>query len=117
MSLGFEKRRNRTRTKVAARNKSQKVRLAVHRSNKNIAAQIINLDGSIVKSFSSLNIKDEKLKKDKSGIEIAAIVGENIAKLAVKAKVTEVVFDKSGYLYSGRVKSLADAARKNGLKF
>ncbi|MDG0974047.1 MAG: 50S ribosomal protein L18 [Crocinitomicaceae bacterium] len=90
-------------------------RLTVYRSNKQIYAQIVDdLKGITLVSASSQMMKEtEKLPK----IEQAAAVGKLIAEKAVKAGVSQVVFDRNGYLYHGRVKSLADSAREGGLKF
>ena len=88
-------------------------RLTVFRSNKQIYAQVIDdLDGKTLASASSLAITDKAPKK-----EIAAKVGELIAQKSKEAGIKAVVFDRNGYLYHGRVKELADAARKEGLKF
>lgn len=88
-------------------------RLSVFRSNKQIYAQVIDdLTGKTLASASSLKIEDKAPKK-----EIAAKVGAQIAKSAQEAGVTSVVFDRNGYLYHGRIKELADAARNGGLKF
>ena len=86
--------------------------LSVFRSNKQIYAQVINdLTGTTLASASSLGL--EKMPK----IQQAAKVGEMVAANAQAAGITAVVFDRNGYLYHGRVKELADAARKGGLKF
>lgn len=86
-------------------------RLNVYRSNKNIYAQIIDDENGVtLASASSMKMKG-------NNTEIAAKVGEAVAKEAKKAKITKVVFDRGGYLYHGRVKALADAARENGLEF
>ena len=91
-------------------------RLSVFRSNTGIYAQIIDDDnGKTLVSASSLD-KDLKLKNG-SNIEAASKVGESIAKKAKEAGITKVVFDRGGYLYHGRVKALAEAARENGLEF
>ena len=91
---------------------TERPRLSVFRSNKQIYAQVINDDeGRTLASASSLGM--ETMPK----IEQAAKVGELVAKKAQEAGVTSVVFDRNGYLYHGRVKSLADAARKGGLNF
>jgi large subunit ribosomal protein L18 len=88
-------------------------RLCVFRSNANIYAQIIDdSKGVTLVSASSL-----ELKLKNANIEAATKVGESIAKKAVKAGIKKVVFDRGGYLYHGRVKALADAARENGLEF
>ncbi len=90
-----------------------KPRLTVFRSNCQIYAQVINdANGTTLASASSLAIKDKMTKSEQ-----AAKVGALIAEKAKEAGVTEVVFDRSGYLYHGRVKQLADAAREAGLKF
>lgn len=91
---------------------AERPRLTVFRSNKQIYAQVINdLTGNTLAAASSLGL--EKLPKK----EQAAKVGELIAEKAQAAGVNAVVFDRNGYLYHGRVKELADAARKGGLKF
>ncbi|NLZ73140.1 MAG: 50S ribosomal protein L18 [Bacteroidales bacterium] len=88
-------------------------RLTVYRSNKQIYAQIIDdISGITLASASSLKIEDKLPKK-----EIAAKVGELIAEDAKEAGIENISFDRNGYLYHGRVKELANAARKAGLKF
>ena len=90
-------------------------RLCVFRSNTNIYAQIINDEnGSTLVSASSLD-KDLKIKN--LNVEAASKVGEAIAKKAKKAGIKCVVFDRGGYMYHGKVKALAEAARENGLEF
>ncbi len=91
-------------------------RLSVFRSNKEIYAQLIDdLSGVTLASASS---RDKDLADSKgSKLEKAVAVGEKIAKLAADKGITNVVFDRSGFLYHGRVKSLAEGARKGGLKF
>jgi len=91
---------------------AERPRLTVFRSNKQIYAQVINdEEGRTLASASSAKL--EKMPK----MEQAQKVGELIAKNALEAGVTTVVFDRNGYLYHGRVKALADAARNGGLKF
>jgi len=91
-------------------------RLNVFRSNGNIFAQIIDdTKGETLVSASSID-KDLKLKNG-GNIEAATKVGKLIAERAKKAKINKVVFDRGGYLYHGRVKALAEAARENGLEF
>ena len=91
-------------------------RLNVFRSNGNIFAQIIDDEAGI--TLVSASSIDKELKLENGGnIEAATKVGEVIAKRAKKAKIETVVFDRGGYLYHGRVKALAEAARENGLKF
>lgn len=88
-------------------------RLCVFRSNQAIYAQLIDdVKGVTIASSSSL-----ELKLKNNNLEVAAAVGKDIAEKAKKAKIKTVVFDRGGYLYHGRVKALADAARENGLEF
>jgi large subunit ribosomal protein L18 len=90
-----------------------KPRLTVFRSNKQIYVQIIDdKSGLTLVSASSLKMDEKVTKKEQ-----AAKVGELIAKNALEAGITAVVFDRNGYLYHGRVKEVADAARKGGLNF
>ncbi len=107
----------RTRIKAHIRHKvsgtALKPRLTVFRSNTQIYAQLIDdVNGKTLASASSLGLK-EKVNK----VEQAAKVGALLATAAKEAGVSEVVFDRNGYLYHGRVKQLADAAREAGLKF
>ena len=89
-------------------------RLCLYRSNKNIEAQIIDdVKGVTLVSSSSMTLKLE----NGGNIEAAAKVGADLAKKALAAKIEKVVFDRSGYIYHGRVKALAEAAREAGLKF
>ncbi len=108
-------RRNKIKTRVRGKvtGTTERPRLTVFRSNKQIYAQIIDdIKGVTLASASSLKLEDKLPKK-----EIAAKVGELIAASAKEAGVETVSFDRNGYLYHGRVKELADAARKGGLKF
>ena len=87
-------------------------RLTVFRSNKGIYVQAVNdLEGKTIVSASSKGISEGTKS------EIAAKVGEAVAKKCIEAGITEVVFDRNGYLFHGRVKALADGARNGGLKF
>ncbi len=91
---------------------AERPRMSVFRSNKQIYVQVINdLTGNTLVSASSLGMEAMPKK------EQAAKVGELVAKKALEAGIEQVVFDRNGYLYHGRVKELADAARKGGLKF
>ncbi len=96
----------------------ERPRLSVFRSNKQIYAQLINdAEGITIAAASS---KDKVLLeqcKGKSSVEVAKMVGKLMAERAVEKGITQVSFDRGGYLYHGRVKSLADAAREGGLKF
>lgn len=107
-------RRNKIKTRIRGKisGTAQRPRMSVFRSNKGIYVQLIDdLAGRTLCAADSRNINEG------TKTEISAIVGENIAKKALEAGITEVVFDRNGYLFHGRVKSLADGARKAGLKF
>ena len=91
-------------------------RLCVFRSNTQIYAQIIDDENRTTLCSASSLDKDLKIKNG-SNVEAATVVGKSIAEKAKKAKITKVVFDRGGYLYHGRVKALAEAARENGLEF
>ena len=89
-------------------------RLSVYRSNKHIHVQIIDdVKGVTLCSASSLQLK----LANGGNIEATKLVGEAIAKVALEAGITKIVFDRSGYVYHGRIEALADAARAAGLKF
>ncbi|MXO59276.1 50S ribosomal protein L18 [Altererythrobacter salegens] len=108
----FERRRRRVRTALKSR-AGGKPRLSVHRTGKHIYAQIIDdKDGRTVAAASTLGGKVSG-----ANIGAASQVGKDIAAAAKKAGVTTVVFDRGGYLFHGRVKALADAAREGGLEF
>ena len=93
-------------------------RLCVYRSLNNIYAQIIDdVKGVTLASCSTENKEVKALIKDKTNKEQARIVGEQLAKAAKAKKISTVVFDRGGYLYTGRVKELADGARAGGSKF
>ncbi|MDD2469629.1 MAG: 50S ribosomal protein L18 [Bacilli bacterium] len=91
-------------------------RLNVFRSSKHINAQIIDDEAGITLVSASSLDKDLNIANG-GNIEAAKLVGASIAKKAKQAKINKVVFDRSGYLYHGRVKALAEAARENGLEF
>jgi large subunit ribosomal protein L18 len=111
----FDRRRRRVRTALRAR-AAGKPRLSVHRSGKHIYAQVI--DDAAGKTLVSASTLDKDLKS-KTGAtrEVAAEVGKALAERAKKAGVSAVVFDRGGFLFHGRVKALADAAREGGLEF
>ncbi|NNK17038.1 MAG: 50S ribosomal protein L18 [Sulfitobacter sp.] len=110
----FIKRRLRVRNKLRRTN-AGRMRLSVHRSNKNISAQLIDdVNGKTVASASSLE-KDLGVV-GKNNIEAATKVGAAIAERAKKAGVETAYFDRGGFLFHGKVKALADAAREGGLK-
>jgi len=96
----------------------ERLRLSVHRSSKNIYAQIIDdTKGHTVAAASTLDKDLKGSLKTGADIAAAAAVGKLVAERAVKAGVKEVIFDRGPYIYHGRVKALADAAREGGLSF
>ena len=106
------RRHARVRAKISGT--SEAPRLCVYRSNKNIEAQIIDdVKGVTLVASSSMSLKLE----NGSNVEAAAKVGQDIAQKALAKKIKKVVFDRSGYIYHGRVKALAEAAREAGLEF
>lgn len=118
MALTKKDRRQRIKFRIRKRlsGTSESPRLSVFRSNKEIYVQIVNdEDGKTIMSVSSRDkgIADKKGNK----IEVAELVGKAIAEKAIKGGISTVVFDRNGYLFHGRIKSLADAARQGGLKF
>ena len=107
-----QRRHERIRNKVSGT--ATCPRLSVFRSNKHIHAQIIDdVAGNTLVSASSVELKME----NGSNVEAAKKVGTELAKRAIKAKIENVCFDRGGYIYHGRVKALAEAAREAGLKF
>ena len=113
----FERRKRRVRYRVR-QTLEGRTRLAVHRTNLHIYAQLIDDEaGRTIATASTVEPSVRKGLKSGSNIEAAQAIGKLIAERAKAAKVSEVVFDRGGYLYHGRVKALADAAREAGLKF
>ena len=113
----FDRRKSRVRRTLAAR-AGTRPRLSVHRSSKHIYAQVIDdASGTTVAAASSLEKDVKGSLKTGADKAAAAAVGKLIAERATKAGVKEVVFDRGGYLYHGRVKALGDAAREGGLNF
>lgn len=114
--LGWKKRKVRVRKKISG--SAETPRLNVYRSNKHIYAQLVDdVNGTTIASISTLikGIKEKAAKSEKT--EAAKLVGSGIGKLAKEKGIKSVVFDRGGYLYHGRVKAVADAAREAGLKF
>ncbi len=108
----FERRRRRVRTALRKR-AGDRPRLSVHRTGRHIYAQIISdADGRTLAAASTLGVSASG-----ANVDAAAQVGKNIAEAARNAGVTTVVFDRGGFLFHGRVKALADAAREGGLEF
>ena len=111
----FAKRRQRVRSKLRSQ-VAGRARLSVHRTGRHIYAQIIDdSKGATLASASTID-KDVKAKNGSTS-DAAAEVGKRVAEAAKKAGVTSVVFDRGGFLFHGRVKALADAAREGGLEF
>lgn len=111
------KRAARVRTQLK-RVAGQRPRLSVHRSSKNISAQVIDdVQGVTLVAASTLEAELKKKLDKGSDVAAATAVGELLAKRAKKAGVEDVVFDRGAYLFHGRVKALADAARDGGIKF
>ena len=118
MAIDKQIRRQKIRHKIRKKveGSAEKPRLAVYRSNAEIYAQVIDdISGKTLATASSLDKALAKAKGSKT--DLAKEVGKMVAEKAVTAGIKQVVFDRSGYLYHGRVKALADAAREAGLKF
>ena len=118
MKLTKSKRRNRIKNRIrkVISGTKENPRLSVFRSNKEIYAQLVDdVTGSVLASSSSMEKEFSKTKLDKT--KLAGSVGKSLAEKAVKIGIKNVSFDRSGYLYHGRIKSLADGAREGGLKF
>ena len=118
MALTKNERRQRIKSRIrkTVTGTSAQPRLAVYRSNKEIYAQLINdITGETIAAASS---RDKDLSTAKgTKTEVATLVGKSIGEKALKAGVSNITFDRGGYLYHGRVKSLAEGAREAGLKF
>jgi len=110
-----QRRLRKTRAKIA---EQKAVRLAVHRTNLHIYAQVISAcGGKVLASASTAEADVRKEIANGGNVAAAVVVGKRIAEKAKAAGVTSVAFDRSGFRYHGRVKALADAARENGLQF
>jgi large subunit ribosomal protein L18 len=113
----FERRRKRTRSKLRG-SKSDQPRLSVHRSSKHISAQIIDdTAGTTLAAASTLDADFKSSTSKTADVAAAIAVGKLVAERAKKKGVDAVVFDRGGYIFHGRVKALAEAAREAGLKF
>lgn len=112
----FEQRRRRVRTSLRTK-AGTRPRLSVHRSSQHIYAQII--DDAAGRTLASASTLDKDVKGAKPGATVAAAsdVGKRLAERAKQAGVTKVVFDRGGFIFHGRVKALAQAAREGGLEF
>ena len=111
-----ERRKTRVRRAIRAASKGRRARLSVHRSSMHIYAQVIDDENGVTLASASTLEKD---LRGKSGANISAakLVGKLVAERALKKGVKEVVFDRGQYLFHGRIKALADAAREGGLSF
>lgn len=112
----FERRQKRARYRLKTTNSGFRPRLSVFRSGRHIYVQVIDDTAGVTIASASTNEKAEKLAKSWN-VEAAKAVGKKIAERAVAKGVKQVVFDRGGYIYHGRVKALADAARESGLEF
>ncbi len=116
--IGILRRKRRIRKRIFG--ESSRPRLTVFKSKKHIYAQIIDdVNGITICSASTLSPKIRQIRNERriKGVELAKLVGSLIAKRAREKGVEKVVFDRNGFLYHGRIKSLADAAREGGLNF
>jgi large subunit ribosomal protein L18 len=111
----FDRRKKRTRFRVVT-NAGGRPRLSVFRSGRHIYAQIIDDRAQATLAAASSNEKEGKAPKTWN-VEAASTVGKKIAERAIAKGIKQVVFDRGGYIYHGRVKALADAAREGGLEF
>ena len=107
-------RKKRVRAKISGT--PQRPRLSVYKSNTNIYAQLID-DANGVTLASANSLQKDVAESEHANVETAKKVGAAIGKRALEAGIEEVVFDRNGYLYHGKVKALAEAAREAGLKF
>ena len=117
MALTKSNRRDRIKRRIrkTINGTSQRPRLSVFRSNKQIYAQLID-DVNGVTLASAASLKDKEAQKINK-TEQAKLIGKKIGEMASKAGIADVIFDRNGYLYHGRVKALAESAREAGLKF
>lgn len=117
----LKKQKRRLQIKMRIRKKisgtSDKPRLSVYRSNKQISVQVIDDLNNVTLLSASSKVKEIAEKAKITKTEQARLVGQLVAKNAQEKGISNVVFDRNGYLYHGRVKALADAAREGGLKF
>ena len=113
----FERRRQRNRASLK-KNANGQLRLSVHRTSQHIYAQIIDDQvGNTMAAASTLDADFKKASKTTTDAAAAAVVGKLVAERAKAKGIDAVVFDRGGYIFHGRVKALADAAREAGLKF
>ncbi len=117
--MAFSKTKRRERIKKGVRKNlfgsTERPRLTVFRSNKEIYAQIINDETS--ETLAAASSRDKGIEKEGTKTEIAEKVGEQLAGIALDKGIEKVAFDRNGYLFHGRIKALAEGARKGGLNF
>jgi large subunit ribosomal protein L18 len=114
----FDKRRQRVRNRLRRSATNGRPRLSVHRTGQHIYVQVIDdVKGATLASASSLDAEIKGGLKTGADVEAARQVGELVAKRAIDAGIKDVMFDRGGFIYHGRVKALADAAREGGLSF
>lgn len=111
----FDRRKRRNRYRIV-QNANGRPRLSVFRSGRHIYAQVIDDLAGATLACASTNEKDSPISKSWN-VEAAKAIGKLVAERAIAVGVTKVVFDRGGYIYHGRVKALADAAREGGLEF
>jgi large subunit ribosomal protein L18 len=113
---GRKRRHNRIRRRISGT--KDKPRMSVHRSINNICVQLIDdIEGVTLCAISTMDKSCKEKQKAGGNVKAAVLLGEMIAKAAQSKGIKKVVFDRSGYLYHGRIKALADSARKAGLEF
>ncbi len=116
MKLDLNEKRSIRNRKKLKKVTTDRYRITVSKSLKNISAQII--DDKANKTIVSASSNEKKIRENKvKKMEMSKIIGETLAKRAAEKKITKVYFDRGGFKYHGRIKSLADALRKNGLSF
>ena len=116
MKIDLGKKRSLRNRKKLKKVSVDRYRITVSKSLKNISVQII--DDKVSKTVVSASSNEKKIKRNKvKKMEMSKIIGETLAKRAVEKKITKVYFDRGAFKYHGRIKSLAEALRKNGLNF
>jgi len=116
MKLDLNEKRSIRNRKKLKKVSTDRYRITVSKSLNNISAQII--DDRANKTIVSASSNEKKIRENKvKKMEMSKIIGETLAKRAAEKKITKVYFDRGGFKYHGRIKSLADALRKNGLNF
>ena len=118
LSRDLHRKRIHLRVRTRVTGTHERPRLCVYRSNGNIYAQVINdLTGRTIASASSIDKETRKDMKNGNNVAAAKVIGKKIAERTRAAGIEQVVFDRGGYMYHGRVEALAAAAREAGLKF